>query len=74
MAPTGGAAAADAAPTGADAPKGEAPAAAVQHGQAAPSVAVPHSELLENLDKRYGEGKISEETYRMLRQKYGGAS
>ena len=37
-------------------------------------VAVPHGELLENLEKRYREGKISEETYRMLREKYGGAS
>jgi hypothetical protein len=60
---------------GADALKAEAPAAGtVQPGTAAPSVAVPHSELLENLDKRYKEGRISEETYKMLREKYGGAS
>lgn len=43
------------------------------HGAAAPPPVIEstESELVQNLEKRYAEGHISEETYRMLKEKYG---
>jgi predicted GH43/DUF377 family glycosyl hydrolase len=52
-------------------PSQEYPQTASQGPGTGSGVVVPHGELLANIDKRYAEGHISEETYKMLRQKYG---